>query len=184
MKILVLYGSSRENGNSEMLADIMVEGLECTKTYLRQKNIEPIEDKRHTEEGFQPIDDDYDEIVDQLLHHDILIFATPLYWYGMSGRMKNFFDRWSQSLRDKRFNFKESIANKKAYVIITGGDHPRFKGLPLIQQFQYIFDFVSLDFVGYIIGEGNQPGDILKDHQALFEAKRMNQELRQLATKI
>ena len=106
MKILALYGSSRDNGNTERLADHALEGLPCTKIHLRRHDIRPIVDLRHAPGGFQPVDDDYDAIVQQVLAHDMLVFATPLYWYGMSGHMKNFVDRWSQSLRDTRYAFR------------------------------------------------------------------------------
>ncbi len=177
-KVLVLYGSSREGGNTEALTEVVVDGIASTKIHFRQKRILPIDDRRHTADGFQPVDDDYDAIVQDVLNHDILLFATPIYWYGMSGIMKDFVDRWSQSLRDKRYRFKEELGKKQAYVIMTGGDQPRLKGLPLVQQFKYIFDFVSLPFAGYIIGEANKPGDILTDSRALFEARQLNEVLR------
>lgn len=177
MKVLAIYGSHRVHSNSEKLANIVLEGIQCNKIYLRDKVIQPIDDQRHTDGGFQYVIDDYDGIVIEMLKHDVLIFVTPIYWYGMSGRMKNFVDRWSQSLRDERFRFKEEMETKKAYVVVTGGDQPRIKGLPLIQQFKYIFDFVSIEFSGYIIGEGNKPGDILKDSRALLDAKSLNEKL-------
>lgn len=180
MKILALYGSSRPNGNSEKLAETAFEGLEVTHVYLRDRNIKPIVDQRHEEGGFQPVDDDYDVTVEQVLEHDILIFITPLYWYGMSGLMKNFVDRWSQSLRDTRYRFKEEMGKKTAYVIVTGGDNPRIKALPLIQQFQYICDFMDMKFAGYLIGKGSQPDDILQDQQALAQAAMLSEQLRSI----
>lgn len=180
MSILVLYGSSRERGNSELLTNKVVENINHTRVYLRDRQIQAIVDKRHTPEGFKPVADDYEDIVRQLLTHDILIFSTPLYWYGMSGVMKDFIDRWSQSLRSSDYNFKEEVSRKQAYVIIAGGDNPRLKGLPLIQQFAYIFDFVGMSFAGYIIGEGSKPGDVLSDAAALFEARELNRKLAQM----
>jgi multimeric flavodoxin WrbA len=179
MKILALYGSSRI-GNSDFLTDSVLEGIECTKIYLREKNILPIDDGRHSDQGFLPVSDDCDEVIAEMLQHDIVIFATPIYWYGMSGIMKNFVDRWSQFLRDSRYNFKQDMIGKQGYVLITGGDLPRVKGLPLIQQFQYIFDFVEMSFKGYIIGEGNKPDDIKTDKAALFEAQQLNHHLKTL----
>lgn len=41
------------------------------------------------------------------------------------------------------------------YVVIVGGDNPKLKALPLIAQFQYIFDFVGSSFEGYVIGDAN-----------------------------
>lgn len=178
MKILVLHGSSRDGGNTEELTNLALEGIPHTQIVLREKNIKSIHDQRHDPEGFAPVADDYDEVVEAVLAHDTLIFSTPIYWYGMSGHMKNFVDRWSQSLRDKRYAFKDELAKKHAYVITTGGDQPRLKGLPLIQQFQYIFGFVGMSFDGYIIGEGNKPHDILHDKRALADAKNLNEALK------
>lgn len=133
MKILVLQGSSRENGNTEQLSQLVLQGIPHTQIHLREKNIRAIHDQRHDQEGFTAVDDDYDAIVEAVLEHDVIVFATPIYWYGMSGFMKDFVDRWSQSLRDKRYSFKQALAQKQAFVITTGGDDPRVKGLPLIQ---------------------------------------------------
>jgi multimeric flavodoxin WrbA len=180
MKVLVLYGSSRKDGNSELLTHKALENIEHTSIYLREKHIEAITDKRHDSEGFKPVPDDYESIIQQVLEHDIILFSTPLYWYGMSGVMKDFIDRWSQSLRSPGYNFKEALSQKKAYVIVAGGDNPKLKGLPLIQQFAYIFDFVGMPFAGYIIGEGNKPGDVLSDTTALFQAKELNRKLANL----
>ncbi|GED34144.1 flavodoxin family protein [Brevibacillus centrosporus] len=176
MKILVLQGSSRENGNTEQLSQLVLQGIPHTQIHLREKNIRAIHDQRHDPEGFTAVDDDYDAIVEAVLEHDVIVFATPIYWYGMSGFMKDFVDRWSQSLRDKRYSFKQALAQKQAFVITTGGDDPRVKGLPLIQQFQYIFGFVGMPFAGYIIGEGNKPGDVLQDKRAVAEASIWNEQ--------
>jgi multimeric flavodoxin WrbA len=178
MKILALYGSSRDNGNTERLADLALEGLPCTKIHLRRHDIRPIEDLRHAPGGFQPVDDGYDAIVQQVLEHDVLVFATPLYWYGMSGHMKNFVDRWSQSLRDTRYAFRDEMKKKTAYVVIVGGDNPRLKALPLVQQFQFVFGFFPMAFGGYVIGHAGQPGDIDKDERARFDTTKLNAELR------
>lgn len=58
-----------------------------------------------------------------------------------------------------------------------GGDQPSIKGLPMIQQFQHIFDFVGTTFEGYIIGEGNRPGDISQDLIALSATEQLRKEI-------
>jgi len=177
MSILVIYGSSRKDGNSETLARTALKGVPHTEVHLMEKNILPIEDKRHDPAGFHPLGDDYDEVIQAVREHDTLVFVTPLYWYGMSGLMKNFAHRWWQSLRSPHFEFKPAMAKKQAYVIITGGDNPRLKALPPVQQFQSIFGFMGMTISGYIIGHANAPGDLEKDARALFEAGELNKAL-------
>jgi multimeric flavodoxin WrbA len=181
VKVLVIYGSSREGGNTELLTEKIVDGVDATRVYLRHQQIQPIVDKRHDPAGFQPVGDDHDEIIRQMLDHDLIIFATPLYWYGMSGPMKDFVDRWSQSLRDPRFDFKNRIKGKPAWVVVTGGSDARLKGLPLIQQFYHIFEFTGMTFEGYLIGTGGAPGQVLQDERALLEAAWLNKRLRDQA---
>lgn len=179
MTIAVIYGTTRENGNSEILTDYAMKGISSEKIYLRDFTIQPITDMRHSKEGFQDINDDYNSIIDRILPHDVLIFSTPIYWYSMSGTMKNFIDRWSQTLRDSNYaDFKKQMTSKKAFVIAVGGDEPHMKGLPMIQQFKYIFDFIGIDFKGYIIGNGNKPNDIYQDSEALFKAEQLRNLLK------
>jgi multimeric flavodoxin WrbA len=177
LKLLILYGSTRQDGNTEWLTERMVEGLPATRIHLREKRILPIQDMRHAAKGFSPVDDDHDEVVQEMLRHDMIVFATPLYWYGMSGLMKNFIDRWSQSLRDTRFSFKEQMRTKKAYVVIVGGDNPRIEGLPLVQQFTHIFRFMGMEFADYVIGKGNKPGEIRQDAKAIAQAAQIREAL-------
>ncbi|MCD7035947.1 flavodoxin family protein [Metabacillus sp. GX 13764] len=179
MSIAIIYGGTRPDGNAETLAEFAVKDLPADKIYLRDYNIQPINDQRHDPEGFQAIDDDCESVISRMMEHDILIFSTPIYWYSMTGTMKNFIDRWSQSMRDlKRPDFLKKLSEKKAYVIAVGGDAPRIKGLPLIQQFHYIFDFTGVSFEGYILGEGNKPGDIKEDLTALGAAHQLYETLK------
>ncbi|MGI2328171.1 flavodoxin family protein [Planococcus sp. YIM B11945] len=178
MTIAVLYGGNRPNGNTEALTKLATQGLEVEEIYLNDYVIEAIQDKRHAEEGFGEVDDDYNFILDRILPHDTLIFSTPIYWYSMTGTMKNFIDRWSQTLRDSNYpDFKKHMSQKRAFVIAVGGDQPYMKALPMIQQFQHIFDFMGTAFDGYVIGEGNKPGDIAKDARALSAAEQLRKKL-------
>lgn len=182
MTIVVVYGGTRQNGNAEVLTEHVIKGIASEKIYLSDHTIQPIIDMRHSQEGFQERNDDYNSIIDRILPHNIIIFSTPIYWYSMSGTMKNFIDRWSQTLRDANYpDFKNKMASKKAFVVAVGGDDPYIKGLPMIQQFNYIFDFVGMDFGGYILGEGNKPGDVLQDQTALFAASQLQNQLKMMS---
>ncbi|AFH63421.1 flavodoxin family protein [Paenibacillus caseinilyticus] len=175
MGIAVLYGSSRRNGNTDILAARLAEGREADHLYLSDYRLQPIVDYRHEEPGPYP-DDDYHELIGRVLAADALVFATPIYWYGISGVLKTFFDRWSQSLRESRKEFLAGLAGKPAYVIAVGDDDPQVKGQPLVQQFRYIFDFTGIRLAGHVIGTANKPGDILQDAQALAVIDRWRAE--------
>lgn len=181
MTVAVIYGGTRQNGNTEILTEQAIQGLEVERIYLRDYVIQPIEDLRHTKEGFHDVDDHYNQIIEQILLHDTIVFSTPIYWYGMSGTMKNFIDRWSQTLRDLKYpDFKSNMSTKEAYVIAVGGDEPHIKGLPLIQQYHYIFNFIGISYGGYILGKGNKPGEVIQDKLAVYQAQLWNKKFHQM----
>lgn len=176
--MLCIYGSPRRGGNSEILAERVVEGLSPARIYLADIDLPRFDDLRHAPGGFPPVGPAMEHLFTAMLEHDPVLFVTPVYWYGMSGLMKSFVDQWSHALRDPRLRFRERMAGKEIWAILAGGDHPRQKALPLVQQFRLICDFVGANFAGYMIGEGNQPGDVLKDERAMAEAAWLNRRLR------
>ncbi|KGX92360.1 FMN reductase [Pontibacillus halophilus JSM 076056 = DSM 19796] len=179
MKIAFVLGSSRQNGNSEWLGHQVLEGLDYTMIRLTDYNIHPITDQRHDQAGFQPVEDDYENVLNLFLQHDVIVFASPSYWFGMSAQLKAFFDRWSQYLRDPRYDLKAELSQKEAYVLITGGSNPKITALPLVQQFHYIFDFVGMKMSGSLIGHAVKPGEIQDDTEAIAVAKQWNHQLKQ-----
>ncbi|QKS73333.1 flavodoxin family protein [Paenalkalicoccus suaedae] len=179
--MMALLGSARRGGNTEYLVDRALEGIVCKKVHLLDYEINPIVDQRHTAGGFEEVDDDYEALFKEFMEQDIILFATPLYWFGMSAQMKLFFDRWSQYMRDDRYQFAERMKQKKAYVIITGENPPpKTAALPLVQQFQYICEYTGMEFVDYIIGKANKPTEIQEDSYAVGKAELWNEELREV----
>ncbi|WP_085993931.1 flavodoxin family protein [Oceanobacillus senegalensis] len=171
MKTVVIHGSTRENGNTEYLTYHAVPKEKGTHIYLREHFIQPIVDERHAEHGFEEVEDDHKKLINKMLEHDAIVFSTPIYWYSMSGPMKTFIDRWSQILRDPEFpHFREELKKKKVYLIAVGGDTPQVKGLPLVQQFNYICQFYGMTFEGYVIGKASRPGQMENDQKALRAA--------------
>ncbi|RKQ33455.1 flavodoxin family protein [Oceanobacillus halophilus] len=174
MKIAVIHGSTRKNGNTEYLTYHAVPKDRGTHIYLRDYNIQPIVDERHSETGFNEVHDDHKKLINKMLEHDTIVFSTPIYWYSMSGPMKTFIDRWSQILRDPDFpHFREELKKKKIFLIAVGGDTPQIKGLPLVEQFNYICKFYEMSFEGYVIGKASRPGQIINDHKALSAASML-----------
>lgn len=181
MKVVAIYGSSRRNGNSEALTKLVLNELNKTsygEIFLLDHQIKPIIDERHDGEGFTQVDDDYESLIEQTLKYDALLFATPLYWYGMSGRLKNFIDRWSQSLRSDKYTFKESMKGKKIYLVIVGGKSSPITALPLVQQFQFLAQFMEMEFSGYVIGKGVKPLEVLEDEDSIIAAKQLGKKIK------
>ena len=96
MKITVISSSLRRNGNSEMLADEFIRGAkesgnEVEKITLGGKKINfCIGCLSCQKTGKCVIKDDCAEINEKIHDADVLVFATPIYYYEMSGQLKRF----------------------------------------------------------------------------------------------
>ncbi len=111
-QILVISTSPRKGGNSDTLADAFIQGAreaghKVEKINLYDKNIgfckgclTCVKTQRCV------IHDDAADIARQMLTADVLVFATPIYYYGMCGQMKTMLDR-SNPLYSAEYCFRD-----------------------------------------------------------------------------
>lgn len=121
-KVLIISSSPRREGNSDMLCDSFMNGAkesgnDVEKIFLRDKKINYC-----TGCGLCNTNDytacsqkdDMDEILNKMLEADIIVMATPVYFYTMCAQMKTFIDRCCS-----RYT---RILNKEFYFIVTAAD--------------------------------------------------------------
>lgn len=97
-RTLILIGSARRDGNTARVANHLAEDLTADTVNLLDLRIGPF---RYDQQ--YPAEDDFLTFVEaRLLHYDTLVFASPVYWYSMSGGMKIFFDRISDLLKSRK----------------------------------------------------------------------------------
>ena len=98
-KVIVISTSLRAGSNSDMLADKFVEGAvasgnEVEKISLAGKNIQFCKGCLACQKlGGCVIKDDVNDIMQKVLSADVVCWATPIYYYEMSGQMKTLIDR-------------------------------------------------------------------------------------------
>lgn len=75
----------------------------------------------------------------RIVNYDLIVFATPVYWYSMSGLMKNFFDRITDCLKIEK-DLGRQLRGKKAMAIACGSDDHEAKGffLPFRESSNYL----------------------------------------------
>lgn len=120
-KILILSGSPRKGGNSDTLCDKFAEGAKeaghiAEKIFLRDKNIHYCSGCGlcNTKHGHCSQKDDVAEILEKMVQADVIVMATPVYFYSMDGQMKTMIDRTCPRYTD--------ISNKEFYFIIAAAD--------------------------------------------------------------
>lgn len=117
------------------------------------------------------------------MNHDIYVFATPLYWFGMSAPLKAFFDRWSQYKDDPAWAFQERLTGKIVYVITAANDELVDEvSAPLLQQFELICRYIGLQYEGAVVGQGSRPKEVLNDSRALADIDELRRKLQRLTS--
>lgn len=100
-KVVVIASSPRKNGNSNAIVRAFVRGAEeaghrVEVVSLVDKNMEFCRGCMVCNETNKcVIRDDVEEILDKMQGADVIVFATPVYYYCVSGQLKTFFDRTS-----------------------------------------------------------------------------------------
>ena len=111
-KVLVISTSLRNNSNSEILANAFKDGaIEAGHSVefvsLKNKNISFCKGCFACQKTKKcVINDDANEITDKIEKADVIVWATPIYYYEMSGQMKVMIDR-ANSLYVRDYKFKE-----------------------------------------------------------------------------
>lgn len=117
-KIVVLSGSPRKGGNSELLCDQFIRGAteagnQVEKICLREKQINFCTacDACQRNGGTCVRKDDMADILEKMIHADVIVMATPVYFYTMNAQMK--------TLIDRTYARYTEISNKEVYFIMT-----------------------------------------------------------------
>lgn len=125
-KVVILSTSPRKNSNSEALAEAFAKGAheagnDVEIIRIREKTFEFCRGCFACQKtGKCILKDDMAEIVPKMEQADVLVFATPIYYYEMSGQMKTLLDRANPLfVADYRFRdvyFLSSAAEDEDYV--------------------------------------------------------------------
>ena len=141
MKAIIIQGSSRKDGNTTRICDLLTSNDFIDLIHLADYTI------GHFDYDFQNQDDDFMPLIQELLKYPIWIFATPVYWYTMSGRTKVFMDRISDLLKiDKDTGRK--LRGKSLGLISVGSEAKLNKGFTV--PFQLSATYLGMDYLGDI----------------------------------
>lgn len=159
---ITLFASSRRNGHTGQLVDLVANDLKIEVVDLSAMNISAY-DYQHRNR-----DDDFEPLIERVLDFDQIIFASPVYWYAASPAMKVFLDRISDLLDIPELLEKgRRLRGKRAFVICTSiydEVAPSF-----IAAFQETFRYLGMRYVGCLHAncqEGYMPANFESDTKA------------------
>ena len=162
MKILVLTGSPRKNGNSSTLADNFIKGAEeAGHTVVRFdaafKKVHPcIACNKCGMDGPCIFKDDFDFVRENIVDADAVVFATPMYYFGISAQLKAVIDRF--------YAINGKIHRpKKAVLLMTYANSAASEAEPIKKHYEVLLNYLGWQDAGQVIASGVWPVGAIKN---------------------
>lgn len=174
MKVLVISASPREDGNSHLLAEAACAGAESAGHEVEHVFLDQYVDRMldncrscRTAAGFCSLDDRYESLLlDKMLPADGIIYAMPLYFYGMPARLKTVFDRlfcYTANSAPQQEQVVDGITDKTVGVLISCEESYVGATAGVIAQFQELTRYLDQSLAGVVVGNANSRGEIACD---------------------
>lgn len=141
-KGVIIQASSRSKGDTNKIVTTLQKETGFDVIDLRDKDIS------HFDYEFKNKNDDFKYLFDSITaNYEVLVFATPIYWYTMSGLMKVFFDRISDFLNhDKAIGRR--LRTKSMAVISCSNDDKYFSEFAM--PFEKSASYLGMNYLGHL----------------------------------
>jgi multimeric flavodoxin WrbA len=176
-KVLVLSASPRKSGNSDLLCDQFMRGAkeagnQVAKLFLRDKKINYCTGcgTCQSNGGKCVKKDDMAEILNKMIAADVIVMATPVYFYTMNGQMKTLIDRTCPRYTE--------ISNKDFYFIVAAADTSKKAMERTLEGFRAFTSCLTrAKEKGVIYGTGAWKIGDIKKSKAMTQAYEMGKKL-------
>ncbi|MDE5654176.1 MAG: flavodoxin family protein [Clostridia bacterium] len=177
MNILILTGSPRKGSNTDILAKAFADGasknnsveivsvndykvnacIGCNSCFTRERN-----------ECFQK--DGMADIYAKMANADMVVIASPVYFYGISAQLKNIIDRCHTPMR-KNFKIK-----KTALLLVAGSSKPCVFDA-IVRQYDLIVDYFHFEDKGKVLVGGVNDKGAIAERKELQDAYNLGANL-------
>ena len=182
-KILILNGSPRKKGNTAILVEELTNILEesddeVTIFQLNDLKINPCQGCFWCYKDF-PLKCVQDDVMNTLyptvLDSDIIVFASPVYWFNYSGQLKLFIDR----LVALHVKGGHALDGKKfASVFVYGDSSVEGSGVQnAINSIKHLIHYFKGENLGIAHGTADNIGDAAKNQQLVTEVRKLAEKI-------
>ncbi len=155
-KIFVITGSARKDSNSSILADNFIKGAkeaghQVVRFDAALKNVHPCIacDTCRNNEKACIFKDDFESVREDIINADIVVFATPIYYFNMSAQIKTVIDRF--------YSIEDMMKTKKTVLLVSLADiDPKTPELAIL-NYEAIIDLLGWQDAGKVIAYGVWP---------------------------
>ena len=178
MNILILSGSPRKGGNTDLLVEAFVKGASqkhhVEVVSVRDYKVNPCmgcnacfknKDKTCAQKDDMPL------IYEKMSQADMLVIASPVYFYGLSAQLKTVIDRFHNPIRDT-FRIK-----KMALLLVGAATLPELFD-SILAQYQLCLNFFKLEDIGRVLVRGVKDKGDIKNTDTLNEAFELGQQIK------
>jgi multimeric flavodoxin WrbA len=176
MRLSAFLGSPRPNGNTDLLAGAVLEGAaragaETESFALRALRVHPCTGCECCWKRGRPciFKDDGALLYDAIARSDVLLFATPVYWYGPTAIMKAFIDRLVVFNRPQG---RPLIEGKDALLVSAWEETGMEAAEPLLRLFEMSFRYLGLRFIDRLLIDAAGPKGIVRDMPGVLDRAR------------
>lgn len=176
-KVLILSASFRKNGNSAMLAEELKKGAtengnDVETVYLADCNIAFCRGCLACQALKKcVITDDATDIAEKMKNADVIVFATPVYYYSISGQLKTMLDR-ANSLYCCDYKFR------RIYLLLSAAEEEKDTANGALSDIQgWVNCFEKASFAGTVFAGGVTAVGEIKGHKELVEAYKLGKSI-------
>ena len=181
MKVLGIYGSPRKRGNSQAVLDKVLEGAATAgatieRIQVRDLNMSGCQECGACEkEGHCVVQDDMQTVYPKFDEADVIILASPIFFYGLSAQLKALVDRaqamWSRRMLKKPRDQWKNYDSGRGYLIAVGATKGKnlFEGVQYVAK--YFYDALDMSYEGGLFYKGLESHeDAMNSPEILEEA--------------
>lgn len=178
MNILILSGSPRKGGNTELLVEAFVKGASqkhhVDVVSVHDYKVNPCMGcnacfKNESNSCVQK--DDMPLIYEKMAVADMLVIASPVYFYGLSAQLKAVIDRFHNPIRDT-YHIK-----KTALLLVGAASLPElFDGI--LAQYRLCLNFFKLEDAGRVLVRGVKDKGDIQNTEAIQKANELGLNIR------
>lgn len=178
MKIVILQGSPNKVGSTAMLCEAFAKGAreaghEIQEIYVTGANVHPCTGcVACGYEGPCAQKDGMDKIKKALLSADMVVFATPLYYYGMTSQLKAVIDRFCA------FNSSLNRRHLKSALLAVAWNSADWTFEALDAHYKTLVRYLNLDDQGEILGFGCGTPSMTKTSGYVEKARQFGESLK------
>jgi multimeric flavodoxin WrbA len=178
MEVLALIGSPRKQGNTDIMADEVLEGAKTagattSKIYLDDYQVRPIaEVADNTRQRDDPRrDDDFPLLLERFLSADVIVWSTPVYWQGPSAQMKCFLDRMSSYFNHP--DYVERFRGKGHIVLCAFGRPEQRHGEWITKPMKLTVEVLHGIYLGDVCASVYQKGKVRQMPEVLEACRKL-----------